>query len=210
MLNIDYRENKLIQLLEQRGLDFTKENLMLGDVQINVDNTTCIIERKTLDDFSSSIIDGRYSEQKSRLLASNAIVVYIVEGISKSQRGIPLSTIQSAIVSCQYKDNIIVLRSINIEETLDIIQILAKKITDKSLFKETPSVVHTKKSTNCDVYISMLCCIPGISTTIANNIKSKFPTLLGLLNYIEATGSLTSVEKIGKKMSDKIVTTLMS
>lgn len=209
MLFIDYREHRLIELFEQHNIDFTKDNLILGDAQITINNTTCIIERKTLDDFSSSIIDGRYSDQKNRLLASNAIIVYIVEGVSKSQKGVPLSTINSAILSCQYKDHIIVLRSIDIEETYSIIQILAKKINDKSLFKETLSVVHTKKNANCDVYISMLCCIPGISTTIANNIKSKFPTLLSLINYIEATGSLTCIEKIGKKLSDKIVTVLL-
>ena len=43
-----------------------------------------LIERKCINDLSISIIDGRFRDQKSRLIESNANVIYIIEGSVKS------------------------------------------------------------------------------------------------------------------------------
>ena len=110
-INIDYREVKLISLLRNTELIFHTQNLTVGDIELKLDDKVLLIERKTLDDHSSSIVDGRFNEQKSRLLQSGAIVVYIIEGHSKSSYGVPLSTLYSSIFSMQARDKIVVLRS---------------------------------------------------------------------------------------------------
>ena len=57
--------------------DAEYKNLDLGDIQINInkdDETSelfLLIERKTMKDLISSVNDGRYREQKKRLLDSN-------------------------------------------------------------------------------------------------------------------------------------------
>lgn len=49
----------------------------------------CIVERKTVMDLASSIIDGRYDEQKQRLMSCGVPhVVYLVEGISLNTQGV--------------------------------------------------------------------------------------------------------------------------
>ena len=50
----------------------------------------------------------------------------------------------------------------------------------------------------------MLCCIPGVSTTIANNIAEKFPSFDKLHKHISDTKSLISVNKIERNFLQKL------
>jgi ERCC4-type nuclease len=63
-----------------------------------------VAERKTIADLASSISDGRYIEQKSRLKACNLrSTIYIIEGehivVPTQQRAITAASIKTAIVS---------------------------------------------------------------------------------------------------------------
>ena len=205
-VNVDYRERDLLQILESGNFEYTRSNLPVGDVHISKNNNHILIERKTLDDYSSSIVDGRYNDQKSRLLESGAQIVYIIEGMSKNNHGVPLSTLYSAIYSSQVRDNIVVLRSLNIEDTVKYVEMLVHKI---DMSKECQTLKVFKKSQHSNVYIEMLCCIPGVSITIANNIANTFPTIDNLINHIKDVNSITCVSKIGTKLSVKIINYLM-
>ena len=93
-LIIDNREKNLYNNINERDLDIYKNNinikylnLELGDIKIIIYNNEEIIrelvfERKTLNDLNSSIYDGRYKEQKHRLLSniSTNNLTYIIEG----------------------------------------------------------------------------------------------------------------------------------
>lgn len=99
-IHIDYRENKLITLLENihqnsASKESTKitlhvSNLQLGDVTFKMNSVKCaneqpdiIIERKSISDLLSSITDGRYKEQSYRLQNSslhNHNIIYLIEG----------------------------------------------------------------------------------------------------------------------------------
>tara|TARA_B110000977_G_C11087840_1_gene495461 strand:- start:5 stop:652 length:648 start_codon:yes stop_codon:yes gene_type:complete len=208
---LDYREHKLNAIFKDKKIEYSLENLIIGDIYISKDDVHYTIERKTLDDFSSSIIDGRYSEQKQRLLASNSHIIYIIEGHTKSNHGVPLSTLYSCMFTMQQRDRIIVLRSYDIEETVDILLAMIKKIgigTNEENAQK--ALVIKKKSDNADIYLDMLCCIPGISSKIAYNIIEKFPSVSNLCYFIDETNSLECIPKIGKKLSAKIVNLLQS
>ena len=77
-LIIDNRERDLIKWFEDHNdkynenkIQFSKENLDLGDIIFKKNGKMVIlIERKTFSDLSSSIKDGRYKEQKNRILNS--------------------------------------------------------------------------------------------------------------------------------------------
>ena len=82
---IDYREHKLIELLSgSEGIPFEKANLTLGDIHIFYpEDKEIVIERKTWGDLWSSIKDGRYREQRSRLTewqSDTRWVIYMLEG----------------------------------------------------------------------------------------------------------------------------------
>ena len=82
---IDSREHKIIKELEIRLGDKYKdmvkvEMLSIGDILVG----DMVIERKTLEDLASSIIDGRYTEQSIRLeecrQENNNKIYYFIEG----------------------------------------------------------------------------------------------------------------------------------
>ena len=85
-LIIDYREKALINELKNNGVLFDIENLSVGDIIIKNENNEPIImwERKTSCDLETSIKDGRYHEQKNRILKLNCLRKgYILEASKK-------------------------------------------------------------------------------------------------------------------------------
>ena len=49
-----------------------RRRLDVGDVLLEVGGKRIIVERKTLFDLAKSLTDGRYSEQKARMVAASA------------------------------------------------------------------------------------------------------------------------------------------
>ena len=79
-IQVDYREKLLISLIT---VPIEVVNLEMGDIQIiKDDKPLIIIERKSVSDLNSSIRDGRYHEQKHRLInnVDRQRIVYIIEG----------------------------------------------------------------------------------------------------------------------------------
>lgn len=84
-LTIDVREHSLISMLTAFGTPFSVGALAIGDFQIlSADRPLLVGERKTLADFAASNTDGRYREQRARLLAARGAtgcsLVYVLEG----------------------------------------------------------------------------------------------------------------------------------
>ena len=84
---IDNRERKVIDCISKKNIEYKLTNLNIGDYIFaynpKEDNPKVIIERKTVDDLASSIKDGRYKEQKVRLLNeqnNGHQIIYIIEG----------------------------------------------------------------------------------------------------------------------------------
>ena len=85
VLVLDNREHALIAELTLCGIPFTVAVLDVGDILIQSDEGEPILvaERKTHADFASSLVDGRYREQRTRLMATRGqgvAVLYILEG----------------------------------------------------------------------------------------------------------------------------------
>ena len=149
---IDSRERHFIELLNEKikqtnngtsKYKFTTTNLDIGDIIISKNEYQLIIERKCITDLLASIKDGRYREQKLRLSAEQSRSIgktrfaFLVEGditsmnISQADKTI----IYGAIVSSQFRDNIPILRSFTLTESLDIVlRIYDRFIKDTSDF----------------------------------------------------------------------------
>lgn len=137
---IDNRERDLKDYFKDKE-NISFKNLDIGDIIFkNGKNIILIIERKTLKDFSSSIKDGRYREQKLRLKKSgidHRNVYYLIEGkncIKKETKicGISYDTLISSMLSILIKDNFKIIRTYNFEETIFYLE----KMYDKSLDKK--------------------------------------------------------------------------
>ena len=126
-LVLDVRENELIKRFKLLKIDYITEQLDLGDIKVLLDDEiVSIIERKTINDLSASIKDGRYKEQKLRLLNTDidrTKIVYVIEGEFKEGLNLlPYSTLLSSIVGMIVRDNIKVYRTFNLIETADFIR----------------------------------------------------------------------------------------
>jgi len=209
---IDSREHDLIKLLD----DPKTGQLDVGDIHIiaNDGSIACIIERKTLDDFSASIVDGRYREQKQRLLALGKPIVYLVEGATKGARGVPYSTLQSAMISLSFRDGIHVVRSSSMGESVQLLEIMVKKVdqllSDHPVKQYIPNpCIKGKKRDNYTagvVYHNMLSCIPHVSETTARAISATYPSIPLLQARLMEHGehALCHLKFIGPTVSKRI------
>jgi ERCC4-type nuclease len=206
-LVIDNREKSLIRLFQQHPRDYVHyRNLDYGDCLITWQGQERIImERKTHEDLASSIKDGRYSEQKTRLFKWRADgadrgrrrLVYIIEGSPPSHpsttiNGIPYTTLTSSMLSMTFRDNIDVLTTKDVNETYALLdRLLTKLLKDPDDYFHSPTNVQhdaasyfdsvkLKKNKNItpdNIFILQLAQIPGISSKIAHAIHRQHPTM---------------------------------
>jgi len=219
---IDNRETKIYKELIDRDLDkykdkidIQKEQLDIGDIHIKFNSSLYIYERKTVKDLLSSIKDGRYKEQKARLLKEkekNANINYIIENdsITSNKDFINQKVLTSIYINSIYRDKINVFFTSNISDTVTFILLLVSKIIDKpenfiinpnnnNPNNDNPNndnkleyidvcKIKTKKNANIDkdtCYLLQLSQIPSISKEIAKKIKEVYPSLMILIKTIE-------------------------
>jgi len=170
MIKIDYREHDLIQLinplLTNTKIECSVLNLDIGDIIIG---DRVIIERKTISDLNSSILDGRYEEQSYRL--SNATkyhkhnIIYLIEGLLSSIKydETQQTRILSAIMSLNFYKGFSVMRTTSIEDSAKYIVHYAKKMLkdpNKLGYFETSSTTNPDVSSSS---ITIPVAIPNIS-----------------------------------------------
>ncbi len=127
---IDNREKDLKAYFSEKQVSF--QNLDIGDILIKFDGKPIIaIERKSLIDFSNSIKDGRYKEQKIRLKSSNIPnIIYLIEGKSTNNKisGLPYDTLVSSMISILLRDKFKIIRTGDINETISYLEKIYTKL----------------------------------------------------------------------------------
>ena len=227
---IDSRENKLKEILENEA-DFEFQNLDIGDIVFKKDNeVVLVVERKTQSDLYSSIRDGRYKEQKLRLISSYSLnqILYLIEE-SKNKFKINESIVKGAIVNMTFRDGIKILFSNNLVETSEYIRLLKKKIeknpeffikskveldNTKTSYLETVKVAKKDNMTPKLCNIIQLSQIPGVSKQTAEVIINKYGSLTNLIveyNKLQKEEAITLLKdiklanrKIGPVLSKRI------
>ena len=196
-LVIDHRENELKEHFKNNeNIEFS--NLDIGDIQFHYNNEICtIIERKNITDLAISIKDGRFREQKLRLLSNidNNKIIYLIEGNIRSGKisGLPHTTLISSCINAMIRDNIKVYRTFKISETIEFIDLIFKKLK-----KEPEKLLDSKKKIDNDDYVSsiklkkkeninelncfilQLSQIPGVSLNIAKAIQQNYKNMVEL------------------------------
>jgi len=180
---LDNREHALQIILN----DFPHviKQLPVGDAWIQYnDQTTVVIERKTTADFEASFLDGRYREQRTRLLAycaeHKAKALYILEGgLDGHTRTIQRQALQKLINRLMLRYGIAVWTTKNTEETAESLRILSQQVSeDRNVFQgeqlSYTDVMHIHKKANKDdpeaFAIGALQGCPGISAKAATAI----------------------------------------
>lgn len=233
-IEIDSREKYILNDILSRDLDIykdkiniTSKNLDLSDIILIIEsiNKNFYFERKTLSDLTASITDGRYKEQKNRLLSNiNANnITYIIEGDTINKSLLRNNTaISSIYFRTLYRDNIKLIFTNNIQETVTFILSLACNIIknpEKYINNQDDYVsnikIKSKKIENItpdNCFILQLSQIPTISHIIAKHISEKYDSMPTFINEMQQINDcnlrikeLCKIEKIGNEKAKKIL-----
>ena len=148
---VDNRERDLIKLFNENNNDIVLKNLEIGDIVYKKDDEIIyIVERKTFNDLGASINDGRYMEQKIRLLSnSNGNLFYILEGDMSACTTLNQKALLGSIVNMTFRDNIKLIFSSDINQTYKILIQIKDKFNNGKFSK----IVN---ETNNNDYISSI------------------------------------------------------
>lgn len=212
VLLIDIREpNEVKEKL--KDVNIVCKQLNVGDYLYEDEdgNVKLVIERKTIADLQSSLKDGRFREQRNRLLELNCKIVYIIEGTLLLDK-----CISGALENLALYHNICIIPTKNLEQTIQVLQSLYKKVDEKyipsqsSLFKGRKRGEHNQTSLE-----AMLETIQGISPVISKAITKQYQTPYTLIKEFEKNPNLlygfeiTSKRKLGPKIAQKIYDSFM-
>ncbi len=194
-LVIDYREIGLIECLQNAKVPYRSDNLAVGDIQLQHKGIPLlIIERKTVSDLEASICDGRYREQKLRLLSTKKThtrLAYLIEGDIRTATRIPVSNLYGAITGLWIRDGIQVIQSSDLADTSFIVQklfsrreLLCNNKTDDGTdvsYGACAPISRRRDASSRDIYLLMLRQVPGVSGRIATAICTSYPNMSLLL-----------------------------
>lgn len=242
MITIDTREQKLLALLgfttftndtnpiDYNGIKVSIAALPLGDIVLQKE-TSLVIERKTVSDLVCSIQDGRYREQKNRLLQhyDPSRIVYLIENFTEPLPCLHYKKILGSLVNMQLEYGITVLCSFNLTQSLDYILDLYSKLDVKTR-SETGSSSSSSSGNGFGLSKSQynsqfptencLMTIKGVSFNVAKCIAAKYPSIEKLVHAFDTCPidtrpflladlkSSNSNRKLGKSLSQRIYTTL--
>jgi ERCC4-type nuclease len=224
IIKIDAREKCLIQTFKEKYADtaISVEQLDIGDIIISNDFCNVLIERKTICDALSSIKDGRWRNQKQRILDNYEKSIYIIENDDIFNNDRRLS---SAYVNTLFRDRIPIIFTNSVSDTAKVIKLIYDKMIDEpsrfigkektyvSTLKTKTTKIENIDKKNC--FILQLCQIPMINHKIASKIANEFTCMRDFIKNLDSWAEndqisyLCSIENIGSKKAEKIIEYLL-
>ena len=199
MFWLDTRESELITLLN----DVTVKALEVGDAWVGVTEDGAmaeggiVIERKSIRDLEASILDGRYREQRGRILAfceeNKTQPMYILEGSWSSSTGrLQKSALMKFIQRLIFYYQIPVIQTASIHETAELLETMMEQWKeDPTRLKQTTERItmthgiHIQKKANAadptQFAITCLAQCPGVSVKMAIAILAECKSLKGVM-----------------------------
>lgn len=199
---VDDRERKseVIQFLsETKNVSVGIKRLSIGDYL--VDNRL-VFERKTLNDFALSIIDGRLFSQAIRLVSSKYNCVLLLEGTGKdlTETGIRREAMQGALITVSIVLGVPVLRSKSPSESAHLILYTARQIKSFARGAVQRHGSRPKGKRRKQLYI--LQGLPGVGSERAARLLDEFGSVEAVVTA--TSEELQSVEGIGENIAERI------
>lgn len=194
-------------------IEFKVAPLEIGDVEIlhTEPDVRIVIERKTERDLGASLKDGRYHEQKARILATIPAqhCIYIIENPhpiwnQHIYAACSASAYAGAIIHTMFRDGMHVVITKNTEETCRWIETIFQKCKDnptKFVINNNQNAengggtsyiscakIKTKKLDNVNpatCFLLQLGQIPGVSSKLAQSIAEVYPCWRDLIRAID-------------------------
>lgn len=190
---IDYREkNSLVPArLKKEGFDLEFKELKIADYMVK----DIAIERKTVNDFVSSMLNKRLLKQLEELQEYKSKLL-LIEGIAEQElysdfkEGVNANAIRGFLISILLKHKIPVLFTKNPKDTAKFISVIAKKREKEISLKTKKKILNKKEQLQF-----ILEGFPGIGPKTAQKLLERFNSLKEIINASEAELK----EVLGKK-----------
>jgi Fanconi anemia group M protein len=197
----DNREtsSRIIPILKKR-CEVEEKNLEVGDYLLS--KRVCV-ERKTTNDFLSSLIDGRLFDQVKDMKDnfSNPIIIMEGETLFYDDRKINPNAIRGALAAITVDFSVPVIWTKNQLETAEMLFTIAKR--EQLEIKKSVSLRGRKKARSMnEVQEFLIAGLPNISREKAKSLLKRFGTPERIFTASE--DDLKSAEGIGKKLAKNI------
>lgn len=192
---VDHRENKSSVPEELRKIDLEVEfkELKVGDYQVR--NT--VIERKTQQDFLSSMVNKRLLRQIQDLskLDKKLLIIEGKKDFSDVNEGINPNAVRGFLLSITLKNKIPIILTKNQKETAKYIQLIANKKEKEISLNPTRSNLGSKEQLEFIIES-----FPGIGPKTSRKLFQELGTIQNIINAPEET-----LQKILGKKSEKFL-----
>ena len=197
---IDDRERKsgIPELIKKIGINVEIKTLQVGDYIVSPET---VVERKSIQDFMSSIFDGRLFDQCNRLKENFQFPIILLEGNVDEIEDImenPL-VFYGAMSTIVIDFKIPIIPTPNASDTAKLLVAMCsrKESTNGHYLKKI------KKSTDIDKQqLSVLSSLPGVGEKTAIRMLEKFGTPLQVLGA--SVTDLSKVSGLGNERAKKI------
>ena len=204
---IDHREYRsgVVRNLITLGISVESQQLDIGDYILS---SRIGVERKNVDDFLNSLINGKLFSQISRLRDAYPRPMLIIEGEGLlTKRNIKHNAIYGSLVSIMIDYGIPIFTTKDDIETANILSLAAKR----EQIKDKKSVSLRGEKTSMSIREQQQFIIeglPNVSSTIAKRLLSNFATIKAIVNATE--DELQEINGIGKHIALKMIEILNS
>ena len=200
---VDSREqaSNVTKELFEKDCKIIMKQLTIGDYVLSKD--VCV-ERKSVEDFLSSMLDGRLFSQLVDLRENYDKPLMIIEGNIQdlyTLRNIHKNSITGALTSIALDYNVPILNTKNIKETADYLYVIAKR---EQIGKEKAIALRVgrKGLTINEQQRFVVEGLPLVGPNLARNLLQEFGSIKKIVNADEK--KLTKIENLGKVKARKI------
>lgn len=195
---VDRRERNAELIAELERLCSVRFEVMpSGDYLVS--ENVCV-ERKTVRDFESSIIDGRLFEQISALREDYQRPILMIEG-DESDSSLYHLSVYGAIVSAYIRYGVQVVRSRGPKESAELLYIMAKQESDGGTREISPK--RGRRARSDDAFVEYIVGnIPGVGVMLARSLLKEFGSVRAIANA--SIEDIMRVEGMGKKRAARV------
>ena len=201
VIYVDHREAKsgVVRELSNLGVKMKFSTLDVADYQISEDIG---VERKSAQDFTSSIIDKRLYKQAKDLAEQFSKPVIIIEGENMYAGGLHPNAVRGSLASLAIDYSIPIIPTRSPEDTAAMIYRLAMRELEKGSM-DAPLRTEKKPLSLQEQQIFIIESLPNVGPVTARKLLEKFGSVKGVINAEK--DELTQVEGIGKVIAQKIL-----
>jgi Fanconi anemia group M protein len=199
LIYADTRESiKIIENLGNLGSKVEVKSLDVGDFILS---NEIVIERKTVEDFIRSVMDGRLFKQIIAMKDAYKRPIMILQGELKDVIGIGESAFFGALASIVSDFQVPIIMSHDEEEASKIIYHIARR--EQMEIKKEVRVREGKKPSSMDeIQRYIVSGIPGVDAIIADRLLKELGTVEKVFTSNE--DELKKVKSIGDKLARRI------